>query len=230
MINIKTYLLIPFYFLCFSFSVNAQKFSKEDIIAFTKSFIKEQIKVPDNGHFSIQVSGLDPRIKIEPCLSPLKANIPEKHNSRNVNIKVYCEDSIPWQLFLPVKIRTMIPVVVTNASINKNTTLDQSNIMVVYKDSQKVHGAVLNDIHSLIGTKVKRNLSLGAKITKRNVCFVCKGDDVTIIAKSNDFIIKTAGVALRDGAIGDKVSVKNKHSNRTVTAKVKSINKVVINL
>lgn len=230
MSNIKIYLQIPVYFLCCCFALQAQTLSRESLVNFAKEYVEQQLTAPDVGHLQVHIPSIDPRIKIKPCQVPLSANIPENITSRNVNIKISCEDSKPWTLFLPVKVRTMIPVVVTNATINKKTVLDNSNLVVVYKDQKKVHGEVLSDLNQLIGTKAKRNLSIGTKITKRNVCFVCKGDDVTIIAKSNDFMIKTAGVALRDGAIGDKVSVRNKRSNRTVTAQVNAINKVVINL
>jgi flagella basal body P-ring formation protein FlgA len=53
---------------------------------------------------------------------------------------------------------------------------------------------------------------------------------VTIIAKSANFNIKTAGVALQNASFGEQVKVKNTRSGRTITAQVKAINQVIINL
>jgi flagella basal body P-ring formation protein FlgA len=67
-------------------------------------------------------------------------------------------------------------------------------------------------------------------ISPRNICLVCKGESVTIIAKSNDFMIKTIGKALSDGSKGEEVKVRNSKSGRIINARVESVNKVIINL
>ena len=197
---------------------------------FVKSFVEKNIAVPINGTVNIKVSKIDPRITIKPCLSSLHANIPEKHNSRNVNIKITCNDSTPWQMFIPVKINTMVPVLIATAGIGKGSSLSESNVSIVYKNQGRLRGEILNDINIIIGTKSKKTISKGSAITRRNICLVCKGESVTISAESDGFSIKTAGRALKDGNIGDQISVKNKRSGRTITGRVTAINQVVVNL
>jgi flagella basal body P-ring formation protein FlgA len=53
---------------------------------------------------------------------------------------------------------------------------------------------------------------------------------VNIIAKSDSFEIKSFGVALDDGSLGEIISVRNKQSGRIVQGQVSAINQVVINL
>jgi len=82
----------------------------------------------------------------------------------------------------------------------------------------------------VIGSKAKRKISKGRAITRKNICMVCKGDNVSIIAHSKHFVIKTLGVALSNGSLGDQIRIKNVRSGKIISAKVKAINKVVINL
>ena len=67
-------------------------------------------------------------------------------------------------------------------------------------------------------------------IYSNNVCIVCKGEMVTILANSSSFQIKTNGTALSDGTVGEQVRIKNNRSGKVISARVKAINKVVINL
>ena len=158
------------------------------------------------------------------------ANIPEKHNSRNVNVKVVCPDEASWQLFIPVKIQTIVPILVTRMRIAKGTLLDNSNIEVIFKDNNQIRGSVLTDPAIVTGARTKRNLSQGSAITDRNTCFVCKGQPVNIIARSVNFEIKSFGIALKDGSLGELIPIKNKESGRIVQGQVNAINQVVINL
>ena len=208
----------------------AMTFDREYIYNFIKSYVENHVSVPTQGKLQIEVSQIDPRITLQPCLSPLSANIPEKHYGRNVNVKIVCSDEKSWQLFIPVKIQTIVPVLVTKMRINKGTLLDSSNIEVVFKDSGQIRGSVLTDPEIVTGARTKRNLSQGRAITNKNTCFVCKGQQINIIAKSANFEIKSIGIALEDGGLGDVISVKNKKSGRSVQGQVNAINQVVINL
>jgi len=209
---------------------NAMVFDREYLTNFIKSHVEKHIQVPEQGKLLIEVSQIDPRITLQACLSPLQANIPEKHNGRNVNVKIVCDDEKPWYLFIPVKIQTIVPILVTKKRITKGTLLDNSNMEVIFKDSAKIRGVILSEPKIVTGARIKRNLSKGSAITDKNTCFVCKGQPVNIIAKSAGFEIKSSGTALRDGSLGDIISVKNNKSGRTIRGQVNAINQVVINL
>jgi flagella basal body P-ring formation protein FlgA len=200
------------------------------IVDFVKSFVKANIALPVDGRLEISVPAIDPRINIKPCLSKLNANIPENHNGRNVNVKIVCNDPTPWQLYIPVKVSQTIPVLVATTVLVKGTVIDESNTIVEYRRINSIRGENLSNIASVAGGRLKRRLSKGGIVSPRNICLVCKGETVTIIATSNDFTIKTSGLALSDGSIGEQVRVKNSRSGRTISARVQSINKVLINL
>lgn len=203
---------------------------KNNVVDFVKSFVKNNIELPLDGKVEISVPAIDPRINIKPCISALKANIPEKHNGRNVNVKIYCEDVAPWQLFIPVRINQEIPVLVTMNVLAKGTVINDINTRIEYINVNRIRGESVDKVELVTGGRLKRRLAKGAVVSPRNICLVCKGEMVTIIAESDDFMIKTAGLALTSGSKGEQVKIKNSKSGRTINARVQAVNKVVINL
>lgn len=230
MSKLKILLQITLFYFVSAFNAEALTFDREYLYNFIKTEIKNKLQSSSDENLLIEVSTIDPRISLQPCLTPLTANIPEKHNSRNVNIKIVCADEASWQIFVPVKIQTIVPVLVASTRIVKGTLLDDTTFEVVMRDSALIRGNVLQDSKTVTGVRAKRNLAKGAIITSKNVCFVCKGQPVTITAKSSGLIIKSSGIALRDGSLGDLITVRNEKSGRIIRAQVNAINGVIINL
>lgn len=226
----KTKLLLTFFAVqaIFSSIVSSQIYDHEYIENFAKQQLESSLTASDDKQVSVQISSIDPRVIIKPCLSGLSANIPEFHNGRNVNIEISCSDSKPWRLYIPSRISIMSPVVVALSAIDKGSVLTHDNIGIKYIDEKRIRGERITNSNLLFGAKSKRTLSMGAAITRKNICLVCKGDNVTIEAKSLSLSIRTDGVSMGNGHIGDKVKVKNQRSGKMVSAKVSGLNKVEI--
>jgi len=228
--QIKLFSIIPFLIvLCFSTS-HATTWDKAYIETLAKRYLEENLLPPEGGKISIRIAKIDPRIIIKPCQQKLTANIPENTNSRNVNVKISCADSTPWQIYLPARIEKTFAVVVATMTIEKGTTLSKDNISVQYLVSNKIRGKKLTDIIPILGSKAEKRIGKGRAINTRNVCLVCKSDSVTITAKSSNFIIKTQGIALSSGSLNEQIKVKNTRSGKVIRAKVTAINQVIIHL
>ena len=228
--NIKIYLFLIIMLTSFSSITLAKAYDAEEISVFTEKFLMDNLPQPSVGELEVVVNKLDPRIKISPCDTEIKANIPEKNYSRNVNVKIYCDGTNPWQLYVPSKINTIVPLVFAKQRISKGSLLSEDNLIVKYQNINNIRGETISDIASVAGTKAKRNISKNKPLSMRNICYVCKGESVTIIAQSSLLLIKTKGIALSSGAIGDTIKVKNVKSNKTVFAEVKNTHQVIINL
>jgi len=230
MSKLKIFIHFSIITLLYSSIGNATIYDHAFIENFAKTFVEKNIPVPVKGKMKVTPAKIDPRVNIRQCPVPLSANIPENYSSRNVNIKIFCESSTPWHIFIPVKIQTTLPVVVAQNKISKGSILNKENLTIEWRDQYKLRGEVIDNLEPLIGAKSKRTLSKGAVISKKSICVVCKGDNVTILAKSNGFVIKTEGTALKNATLGEQVRVKNNRSGRTIVAQVKAINQVIINL
>jgi len=227
----KTKLLLTFFTVqaIFSSFATSQIYDHEYIENFAKQQLESSLTTTGDKQVSVEVSSIDPRVNIKPCLSELSANIPEFHNGRNVNIEISCSDSKPWRLYIPSRISIKSPIVVALSAIDKGSILSSDNIGVAYIDEKRIRGERMTNANVLLGAKSKRTLSMGTAITRKNICLVCKGDNVTIEAKSTAISIKTDGISMSNGHIGDKVKVKNERSGKMVNAKVSGLNKVEIN-
>jgi flagella basal body P-ring formation protein FlgA len=85
-------------------------------------------------------------------------------------------------------------------------------------------------MQQLIGTRLKRRVSKDYPIFGSNICVVCKGDTVSIIARTEQFQIKTVGEAVEDGNLGQQIRVKNTRSNKTVDAIVTHVGEVQVKM
>lgn len=226
--NIKSFLTFVFFSASISLTSIAKTFDRPFIENFAQSYLETQFQSSEQRKVDITVSKIDPRITIKACQSPLTANIPENHNSRNLNVKISCEDSIPWSIYLPAKIKTLIPVLVAIMPIDKGSLLTDENTQVRYISENLIHGESFSTSENVVGAKTKRNIRKGAAVSPKNICLVCKGDNITLIARTSALTIKTSGTSLSNGHIGDKVRVKNSRSGKTVFGRVDALNKVVI--
>ena len=128
------------------------------------------------------------------------------------------------------KVEITLPILVAKKTISKGSVIDNNHIEVVYLSSTKVRGAVINDATLVLGAKAEKRIAKGKTFSPKNICLVCKGDIVTIIARTANFNIKTQGEALSSGNMNEQIKIKNTRSNKIITATVKAINNVVINL
>ncbi|MBL4823325.1 MAG: flagellar basal body P-ring formation protein FlgA [Colwellia sp.] len=223
--SISLYLIV-----LFSSTSHSTTWDKAYIEAFAKKHLEETLLPPVGGKISIRIANIDPRITIKPCQQKLTANIPENIISRNVNVKISCADSTPWQIYLPVRIERTFAVVIATTTIDKGVTLSKNNISVQYLANNKIRGKKLTDITAVLGSKAEKRIGKGRTINTKNVCLVCKGDTVTITAKSPNFIIKTQGIALSSGNLNKQIKVKNARSGKVIRSKVTAINQVAIHL
>jgi flagella basal body P-ring formation protein FlgA len=214
----------------FSFTSQSTTWDKAYIETFAKNYLEEKLSPPVGGKISISVANIDPRITIKSCQQKLIANIPENSTSRNVNVKISCVDSTPWQIYLPARIEKTFAVVIATTTIEKGTTLSKNNIGIQYLAENRIRGKKFTDITAILGSKSEKRIGKGRAINTRNVCLVCKGDSVTITANSSNFTIKTQGIALSSGNLNKQIKVKNTRSGKVIRSKVTAINQVTIHL
>jgi flagella basal body P-ring formation protein FlgA len=82
----------------------------------------------------------------------------------------------------------------------------------------------------LAGAKTSRYISAGQAVTMRQVCLVCKGDPVTVIAKIKGLQVKTSGISQQNGSLGDNIAILNTRTSKRIEARVVAVNRVEINI
>jgi len=141
-------------------------------------------------------------------------------------VKVSCFDATPWDIYIRVKVQTLIPLIVSSRPLSKGEVLDDENTKLIYKAKSLVRGSTFSDAQSLRGVRLKRNVSSKKSIQHKDICYVCEGDKVTITANKTGLTIKASGIALTDGNIGSTVKVKNMRTQRIVIGTVYALKEV----
>jgi flagella basal body P-ring formation protein FlgA len=133
-------------------------------------------------------------------------------------------------MFLVIKATEIQPVVVLSSAVSPGTLLTKSNLRIVNMDKKRLRRSTFSNIQDVVGARIKRRVPAGRPIEPANLCYVCKGDSVTISAISAVMRVKTTGIALEDGKMGDTISVSNSRSKKRIQAKVANTGQVEINI
>ncbi|KZN53335.1 flagellar basal body P-ring formation chaperone FlgA [Pseudoalteromonas luteoviolacea] len=224
------FFLILAYFLAKQ-PVYAQTYEPKKIQELAIKYVEEHSTEDPKGVLNISALPLDARIPSRPCQSPLaissKASPPF---NRQVTVQVRCTDKRTWVQFVHVKIETLYPVIVTTQQLDKGTVLQAEDLKVAMRPKHFVRASNIESIDMLVGSKTKRRIQAEKAINLRQICMVCKGDSVIILAGNKNFAIKTQGIALQDGNLGEQIRVKNVKSGKTIRARVKDVDSVAVNI
>ena len=223
-----------FYFLaslCLAAPLHAKVFSKDLLQEIAISHIAEQVTVPLEKNVEITALALDSRIPDRVCENEPGLVVPnEPPFTRQVTVQIKCNDAQSWTQYVHVRIVKMAPVVVATANLARGEVITKSHLSVQMKPSQFVRVQYLDDPLMLIGSRSKRNIRSGMPVLLNQICMVCKGDAVNIYASIKGLRIKTTGIALEDGTLGEQVQIKNKKSGKILNARVDGVESVQVNI
>lgn len=204
------------------------------IAAAAEEAVAKKIDAPAGAKISIQAQSLDSRVNLPRCEGPVSARLAsDRPISRNNTVRISCTSpdlDYPWQMFLSVRAEILFPVVVAKRPLASGDLLDEAAVEVRYVDKTVLRGQQFADTGQLLGTRVKRRIAQDSPIFAANLCFVCKGDAVSIYAKTTSFEIKTLGEALADGNEGDRIRIRNTNSNKVLEATVIGVGEVEVKM
>lgn len=208
-------------------SLNQKAFLKK-----VEKFVSGEVNPDNSPNIEVTALPLDSRIRIKTCNEALTFDIAQRsHFTRQFPVKVSCNDKVaPWKQFAQVRVKEYIEALVTTKNIGKGELITSDHIKVsrIIKRNMNTGNAISTD--TIIGGRAIRNLHRGFQIAAHDVCLVCKGDDVSIVAQSSNMMIKTSGTAIESGAYGESIKVKNNASDRIVKGTIGELRQVYVNL
>ncbi|MDX2322589.1 MAG: flagellar basal body P-ring formation chaperone FlgA [Moritella sp.] len=197
---------------------------------FAESFIKAQLISTENERVSIEVSKIDRRITVTQCEGNISAVlVGNKSLKRTATVRIRCDDAENWQVHVPVKIIRLVPVVVSNRPLSKGSLLTKNNTKIEYMNRVLLRSGYISDLAFVNRARLKRQLAGEQMISTRDICLVCKGESVTITSSVGNLTVKTGGLALSNGILGEKINVRNSKSKRIVSGIVQAAGVIQIN-
>ncbi|MGY0311160.1 flagellar basal body P-ring formation chaperone FlgA [Alteromonas macleodii] len=178
----------------------------------------------------VSIVKIDDRINIPDCPTGFEYNASQEALSQSyISVRVSCRNN-EWYLFTSGQVTRTKEIVVTQGAISPGTVLTSSNLSLAKVDVRRLRHTAFTELEALIGARIKRRVTDGQAIQSNMLCFVCKGDRITITAEVAGMEVKTAGIAQQDGVVGDNIKVINASSQKAVIARVASPEEVVIHL
>lgn len=193
-------------------------------------YVYQNADVDNINDVQISVRDIDERINIPACPVDLQASSSTQSlRQSNITVRVSCPSN-GWFHYLSVSVTEMQEVVVLADTVSPGTLLTENNLTIEKVDKRRIRGGTFADIKEVVGARLKRRSRDGTTISPNMLCFVCKGDAVVITASLSGLEIKTSGVALQDGNIGDRISVQNRRSKKQLEAEVANVNEVRVQI
>lgn len=180
-------------------------------------FLSEQFNPENSELVEISLNDIDPRKRVSYCDDPLEIEVANRNSfSQRFPIKVMCHTGKPWRVYLNAQINEKVQALVTTQTLAKGTPISADMIELRLVDKHKVKYRSSTDVSAIVGGRAIRNLPANYQIGIQDVCLVCKGDEISIIAQFSNMTIKTSGTALENGFKGETIDVQNNTSNRLV--------------
>ncbi|NOG58914.1 MAG: flagellar basal body P-ring formation protein FlgA [Proteobacteria bacterium] len=231
---LKRSLLIFFAMSLFSNNVFCKEsHSLENISKTAHDFVLEQLQNADE-EIQVVVGHLDPRLRLHLCTIPLEAFSQNYETLQGIStVGVRCNDTKPWTLYVPVSVRNYKMVVTLKHAVIRNTILTDKDVSLKKMNINRLSSGYFEDLAQIKGKILTQNLSKGVVLTKHHIKLpmaVSRGQSVTLIAKNPVIEVRTKGVAMTKGAIGDRIKVKNTKSKRIIEGVIIDKDLISVNL
>jgi len=173
------------------------------------------------GKTEVTALALDRRLRLTRCEIPLETyESPNGLRAGRSVVGVRCNGSKPWKIFVPVKIAALQHVLVSKLALRRGQLLNPSDFHLVEQDVAQLRKGYYTNARQVAGLRAKRAIRSGSVLTPSMLAqdkIVKRGSHVEILAREGGLSVRMRGKAMANGAIGDRIRVKNQSSGREVT-------------
>jgi flagella basal body P-ring formation protein FlgA len=200
----------------------------EQLIGVTQGFleftVEEYLATSQiEGRYEIEVRQLDPRLRMAFCDKELTAALQSPRPVGRVSVRVRCEGSSPWTVFVPAEVRLFRNVVTTIRPLKRDAIVSEDDVAMRERDIGQLGQGFLSAMDQAVGQKVLRPTVIDQIIAPSFIeqpQMVHKGDQVVITARSGSISVRMPGEALSDGAFNEQIRVRNLNSKRVIKANI----------
>lgn len=203
------------------------------ILETARDFLEQQL-AGSEARVEIRVGNLDRRLRLARCDQTLEGYLPPGGRlSGNTSVGVRCDGAQPWKLYVPARISLLREVVVARAYLPRGTVIGPDHVEIAERDVTASGHGYVGDPDQVIGMIMRQPLQNGLLITPAMLerpKLVRRGEEVMIISRTGNFEVRMAGSALADGAEGERIQVRNKHSKRIIEGQVTGQGAVMVQM
>jgi flagella basal body P-ring formation protein FlgA len=168
----------------------------------------------------IEVSTIDPRLRLAACGKKLVAFLPAGGRSLgNTTIGVRCTGNTPWVVYVPTTVRVFDKVLITTRPLNRGTVLTAADFRAEERDLTTLTTGFVTDPLQAAGKQVRQIIPAGSVLNPTLLVgqkLVKRGDFVAILANTSGLEVRMRGQAMDDGAVGDRIKVRNPLNKKVI--------------
>jgi len=220
------------FFLCQSTLALAQEYQPiMDITETASNYIIKQM--PEEYTIeSLKTGKIDSRMKFKKCQQDLTASISGIFRvNKHFTVGVKCANP-QWSFYVPIKAIITANIVVANTTILKNEYISKSKLMLVKQAISGQHRRYFKQIKDVAGKEAKRTIKANKPITASQLqpnYLVKRKQQVLIVARNPNLMVKMKGIALKNGKNRDRIKVRNIKSNKIIEGVVSAEGIVTVN-
>ena len=175
---------------------------------------------------TVKAGNLDSRHRLAYCSEPLESFLRRgaKIGARTI-VGVRCSGAKPWKVYLPIDVIVTDIVLVANRTLPRGHLIAADDVSPERRDVSRLLSGYLSEMPQLLGQRLKSQQISGTVLTPAMLqldTVVRRDQTVTMTIGSSSFNIKVSGIALTDGALNQRIRIKNNASGRIVEGIVRS--------
>lgn len=199
-------------------------------LASIQSAVEAFVKGAHSGDatLGVEVRALDDRLRLPACTNPLQTSwSPGSRDTGQVTVRVQCLAPKPWQLHVQADVTRDTTVWVLKRAVQRGDQLTATRV-----EAQQVtlgrdlalasrSGSPVNALDPWLGFVFRQAGQPGQLLTQSMLepqTLVTRGEKVRIRHRSSGLRIEASGVALADGALDDRIQIKNPNSGKVIDA------------
>jgi flagella basal body P-ring formation protein FlgA len=163
------------------------------------------------GAEGVEAVALDERLKMNRCAGALEAEVVRAIARGNGTVAVSCSEPA-WRLFVPVRVRSDVAVLVLARNVQPGETLTAADVAVERRSSASLPYDYLSDGAQAVGLTLRRTQPAGAVVTAAALEapeVVRRGELVTLTSGSGPITVKAEGIALEPARLRQKLKVRS---------------------
>ena len=171
-----------------------------------------------NATFTVQPQVMANVTQLKAC-ERLSAEVRSRQLYGRVPVYIRCEHPAPWSLYANAEVNVSVDVVVAQRAIARGERITRDMLTYQSMTLNQLRTHTLERIEDALGKEARRPLaalrpiSLNALTTPPTIS---KGERVQISAKAGRVTIRSFGIALGTGHIGEQIQVRNEASQRII--------------
>lgn len=196
-----------------------------------RDYVESALYQAGGDDFAVDNVRIDPRLHLNYCYQPIEYFTKSPIEGRSyITVGVRCPQQDGWTIYVSTSVSQYAEIYVAAHDIRRGDTITADAIELKRVDATSVRGQTIDDPRSVIGSRAKRRISAGKALLPRNLCVICKGELVNIVAENASGSLKLSmnGKAMTDGAVGEVIRVRNAKTNRVIEATISAPGEVTI--